>query len=208
MKLAELLLEVPLPSDWDKEVMTPKTSFKKRIDYAVQKAAKMGSGSSRVAFIIPYEGRDTILKVAKNAKGMAQNEYEASMLSDYLLKDMGIIIPMIDYDEEHNQPVWIHTEKSTKVTPTIFKKYFGTDPFNLVQIAKHMTGKKVYVNAEGFEELVENNENVSNFVDFIGNWDVPPDDFGRLANWGAYNGKLVIIDVGLSHGIFKQYYGR
>jgi len=37
-------------------------------------AKRLGGGSSRVAFLIDYQGRKTILKVAKNNKGLAQSQ--------------------------------------------------------------------------------------------------------------------------------------
>ena len=73
MRAKEFTLEAPLPPDWDKEQLNLRQTFKNRIKYAVSKAQRIGSGSSRVAFIIPYEGRNTVLKVAKNLKGLAQN---------------------------------------------------------------------------------------------------------------------------------------
>jgi hypothetical protein len=66
---------VPPPESWDRGVFHK--SFKKQLDYAIERAAKIGTGSSRVVFEIEYEGRPTVLKIAKNAKGLAQNEKEA-----------------------------------------------------------------------------------------------------------------------------------
>lgn len=94
MKIREIISEAPLPDDWDKAVYTPQTSYKKRIDYAVAKAQKLGKGSSRTAFTVTYEGRPTVLKVAHNIKGMAQNEAEAELLSDGYLSGIGIMIPI------------------------------------------------------------------------------------------------------------------
>jgi hypothetical protein len=65
---------VPPPDSWDTGIF--KKSYKKQIDYALERAAKIGTGSSRVVFEIEYEGRPTVLKIAKNAKGLAQNEKE------------------------------------------------------------------------------------------------------------------------------------
>jgi len=208
MKVKELLLEVPLPAEWDKSVYKPTVSFKQRVEYAKQRAAKMGAGSSRIAFEIPYEGRPTILKIAKNTKGMAQNEYEAQVLNDYYVTGLGITIPIIDYDEEHDQPTWIHTEKAEKMTPTIFKKLFnGLTPKELIRLSNHMTGKRRYDEEdEKFQEAYETNETINSFVDLVGNYDIAAGDFGRVANWGVYNNKPVIIDIGGSTDIIKQYY--
>lgn len=62
-----------LPDDWDESKFGHDKVFYKRVQYAKLKAKQIGSGTSRVAFIIPDQGRNTVLKVAKNKKGMAQN---------------------------------------------------------------------------------------------------------------------------------------
>jgi len=207
MKLEELLNEAPLPDTWDKEVYNDRTSFAKRIAYAKDRAAKIGTGSSRVAFEVAYEGRPTILKIAKNVKGMHQNEYEAGMLSDYYLKGLQLTIPMIDYDEQSNQPTWIHTEKAGKVTPTMFKKFFGgMTPDDLVAYAKKSLGRKTYRDTSKFQGISENNEHVSDFIDLIGNYDIAEGDLSRLANWGVFNNSLVIIDIGGSSQIINDLY--
>ena len=214
MKVAELLLEVPLPQSWDKTVYRPQTSFAQRVRYAQQRAAKMGTGSSRVAFEIEYEGRPTILKVARNKKGMAQNEYEAQMLSDWYLKGLQITIPMIDYDEEHDQPTWIHTEKATKMTPSLFKKFFnGLTPQELIELVRYMVGYLGHPlpeeKQEKYQQIAEENEYVNSLIDLIGNYGMAGGadaDFSRLANWGVYNNEPVIVDVGASTDILKKYY--
>jgi len=206
----EYLIEAPLPDDWDKDIYNPNIPFAKRIRYATERAAKVGTGSSRVAFEIPYEGRSTILKIAKNKKGMAQNDYESQMMfNDYYVKQLGITIPGIDYDEKNDPPTWLHMEKAGKVTPTIFKKYFnGLDPSGLVRLTKYMIGR-VRVSPEEeqqYQEIAENNEAISSFIDLMGNYDIEIDDFGRLANWGVYNNHVVIIDIGGSSEVISQYY--
>ena len=44
MKIKEIITEAPLPTDWDAGVYTPAQSYKKRIDYAVAHAGKLGAG--------------------------------------------------------------------------------------------------------------------------------------------------------------------
>ena len=77
MRVRDIISEAPLPPEWDKSVFTPNVAYKKRIDYAVERAHRLGRGSSRTAVEIMYEGRATVLKVAHNIKGMAQNAAEA-----------------------------------------------------------------------------------------------------------------------------------
>lgn len=205
--------EAPLPPDWDKKIYTPQTSYKKRIEYAVARAQKLGKGSSRTAFTVTFEGRPTVLKVAHNAKGMAQNEAEAKLLSDGYLSSLGILIPIIDYDEEHQQPIWIHTEQAQKATQKQLCDIMKCGKLEwLVNAAKFaQTGRgqdhkeditKLYGEdgLEIFHEWVDALQELAQF-------DILLDDFSRAANWGIYAGNPVIIDVGFTQVVGQQHYG-
>ncbi len=219
MKLNKILMEVPLPDDWDKEVYQRgrgqdhrKSSYANMIRYARDRAKRLGGGSSRIAFMIEYEGRPTALKIAKNAKGLAQNDFESQMLEDYYYKDLGLAIPLIDYDEDNDPPVWIHTEMAEKMKPSQFKKFMGgLDEFNLLRFIDYFTGKGTYTKPdsdvlEKWEQLYEDNEYLNALVDICGNYNIPPADFGRVANWGIFKGKPVIIDIGHSSDVMTKYY--
>lgn len=111
----QFLLETPLPDDWDKNIFTKKIPFEKQIEYALERATKIGAGSSRVAFEVEYKGRPTILKIAKNEKGLAQNKDEIDILKKSKTEFFDIMIPMIDYDKENDEPRWIHVEKAEHI---------------------------------------------------------------------------------------------
>lgn len=213
MKIIEILSEAPLPDEWDKQVYTPQTSYKKRIEYAVARAQKLGKGSSRTAFTITFEGRPTVLKVAHNQKGMAQNEAEAEVLSDGYLSGLGILIPIIDYDEEHQQPIWIHTEQAQKASQKQLCDIMKCGKLEwLVNAAKYaQTGRgqdhkddvtKLY-GEEALETFIEWVDALQELAQF----DILLDDFVRPANWGMYAGSPVIIDVGFTQTVGQQYYG-
>ena len=96
----QFLIETPLPDDLYDAVFNPNVPFIKRVRYAKERAKRLGAGSSRVAFLTPYQGRNTVLKVAKNGKGIVQNEEELTLLEDWYLNKLGITIPLIDYDKK------------------------------------------------------------------------------------------------------------
>src|SRR5690625_4465672 len=110
------LLEAPLPEDWDSEIFSDKVPFKTRVEYAKESAQKVGGGSSRIACEIPHEGRRIVLKIAKNSKGMAQNEVEVDMLNNArFLNAEDIVVPEIDHDESSSSPTWIHMEYAPRL---------------------------------------------------------------------------------------------
>lgn len=206
-----LIMEIPLPPDWDQGMYTDKNSFAKQVKYAMQRAAKLGAGLSRVVFTVEYDGRPTALKIAKNAKGLAQNSREA----DYGLYNMypNITTPLIDYDETNEQPRWIHLEKADKLTNQKFKQMTGFD-FNsfshaLLNDEARIKGKRTIYHVDPeVKYAIENSDIFYDVTSLIGNFDILASDLTRLANWGVYNGHPVIIDLGFNSQVAKDYYSR
>lgn len=201
----EALFEAPLPDEWDDALFNERIPFAKRLRYAQERAQKMGAGSSRVVFEIPYEGRSTILKLAKNPKGMAQNEAEVQALGDWYLKNLGITIPMIDYDEKNERPTWIHVEKAQKAKDSDFKRACGGSLRDLMTFACQSAGKKGFFGGDA-NKVDPDSDLAMGMSDYVGSYDVPLGDLGRLANWGIYKGEPVLIDVGLSSDVLQQHY--
>jgi len=212
MKLRNIITEVPLPSDWDSSAYTKHKSFASRVRYATERAKKIGTGSSRIAFEIEYQGRPTVLKIAKNKKGMAQNQYEINTLGDGYVMQMNITIPLIDSDEiDYDNPTWLHTEKAEKMTPNAFRTAMGgMTPDELTTFIQWSNGRSHSppnnMTVEEAQQLLEDNETLYDLMDFIGNFDIVVDDIGRLANWGIYKSNPVLIDVGGSSEVIQKYY--
>lgn len=213
MKLIDILTEAPLPDDWDKSKFTSNTPFAQRVRHAEERAKKLGTGSSRIAFEIEYEGRPTVLKIAKNKKGIAQNDYETQMFSDWFVTGLDITIPMIDHDEENDTPTWLHVEKAEKMKPSQFKQFFdGMGASDMMDCVNYLVGKepsRYHISdekKERYNELYEENEYIISLVDLIGNYDISPGDFNYLANWGVYKNQPVIIDIGASTEVMSSHY--
>jgi hypothetical protein len=216
----EVLDEMPLPADWDPAQYQQGTTFKQRLAYALERAKKLGTGSSRVATTIEYQGRPTVLKIAKNQKGLAQNSVEADILSDGYASQLGILIPIIDYDEQNREPTWVHTEMAQKANEKQLCQLMKCDNLHqLINMAYSIQGRKIYGNYESFanylrqkgkseQDIDTMTEYANTLADLNSNFDVELGDFGRAANWGLYNGKPVIIDVGFNSNVLNQYYKR
>jgi hypothetical protein len=224
MRAKDFITEVPLPPDWDESKYKPGTSFKSRLQYAVDRAKKLGTGSSRVAMIIEYQGRPTVLKVAKNKKGLSQNAFEVDILNDYYAASLDIFIPIIDWDNQNpSEPAWIQTELAQKATEKQLCSLMKCPSLSiLVEMADLIAGNtKRYYQGHSYSNLVEilkskykmseadietMTEYANTLADASRSFDMPLGDFTRKANWGIYKGKPVIIDAGLSEGILKTYY--
>jgi len=229
MKINELTLEnteigeMALPSDWDEEQLGHDKSFAKRVQYAKLRAKQIGTGSSRVAFIIPDNDRDTILKVAKNKKGMAQNAAEVDILTDSFIAKMDIVIPLIDYDKKNPNPTWIQTEKAEKIKSNkqLAKLLGCRDPYDLVMAVRSQLGQQ-YNFESSYSDIIESlkkdnktREEIQRFKkyvdqvsDLVANTTIDPIDFGWSVNWGLYQGRLVIIDLGFTEEVKSLHYNR
>lgn len=221
MKINEILQESPLPDDWDNKKLDASRSFNSRINYALSKAKEIGAGSARVVFSIPYNGRKTALKVAKNAKGLAQNNAEASLLKDGYAQQLGILIPLIDYDDKSQEPVWIQTEEAGQFT----SKQQLVDMLGVIGI-KHLIGLADYIEGDrgqfsistdtfikmhqdaGYSnEKIENAiDNANNIAELKRSYDVVTGDLKRYQNWGIWQGRPVIIDLGLTNDVHSNFY--
>jgi hypothetical protein len=219
-KIAEEIIdEMPLPADWDPQQMRQgATTFKARLAYALERAKKLGTGSSRVATVIDYEGRPTVLKIAKNQKGLAQNSVEADILSDGYASQLGILIPIIDYDEQNREPSWIHTEMATKASDKQLSNIMKCGDLEmLVHAANSIAGKKSFYSYDSVTKYLRehgaSDSDIETFTDYANvladltnSFDVELADMKRAANWGLYKGKPVIVDVGFNSNVMNQYY--
>lgn len=216
----EFLNETPLPDSWDASVYQKNVPFKKQIEYAVARALKLGKGSSRTAVEIEYKGRPTVLKIAHNKKGLLQNKAEAEILSDRFATSLDILIPLIDYDEQNEEPGWIHIEKANKVTEKKLCELLRTPKLiALVTVTQDRltTGNYYKRAAESYLRSVkEFNNNDSEKMDLFyeysdalltlaNSFKLELDDCSDARNWGIYNNKPVIIDAGFTEEVSAYY---
>lgn len=208
MKITDLY-ETPLPSSWDSEIYDERVPFKTRVEYAKERAQRIGRGSSRVVFKIKYKGRDTALKIAMNRKGMAQNFEEAQLLEDWYLRDLKLFIPLIDYDEKGANPTWIHTSYAKPITEAQFKRYVGLTPLALVGYVKQFHGDHFGIPLGDTSHVNPENPIVEAMIDYYGNFNRPNiNDYTNIKNWGLYNRRPIIVDAGLTDQIFDTFYRR
>ena len=206
--------EAALPSFSLKELSTIKT-FKDKVRYCVANLGKpIGNGSSRQVFQIDDE---KILKLAKNNKGIAQNQYEGQ--DDYYKEDM-LIFPKV-YDKADDFS-WIVSEYVLPAKNQDFIHCLGMsfDEFRSIVVALERQHKyaKSYgglvkpISKEELWNYCDNNKFISELNDYIGSYDIGVGDLYCLSTYGlaVRNGKpfIVILDSGLSEYVYDTYYNR
>lgn len=216
--------EMALPTDWDPTMLGHDKTFKSRLEYAKERAERLGGGSSRVAFIIQDNGRNTALKIAKNRKGMAQNEAEVDVLSDGYIGKLDIVIPLIDYDKENPQPTWLQTEVAKKVSRKRLEQmlfcdeleYYGLGYF--MDAVSNILGKRGRFQTsmkqikEDLQDAGYSDDEIDIFMEYatevatlVSSSTVLIDDLYNIDNWGEYNGRPVIIDLGYTEAVKPLY---
>ena len=215
------LNEMPLPVDWEEGALGSGQTFKNRLQYALERAKKLGAGSSRVAFTIEFEGRPTVLKVAKNNKGIAQNAAELEVLNDGYLGRLDIVIPLVDYDKKHPTPLWIQTELAKKVTAKRLAQLLHCTDFYefldcvyaIIQLRARptvpsrleQTKQRLLASGKSEQDVELFGEYVDDVVRLLHDSSLDFADFRNPSNWGEYQGRPVIIDLGFNESV-KQLY--
>lgn len=202
-------LEEEYPPTWNIDEFKKLNSFNKRVQYCERNLQRISSGSSRIVYKID----DTkVLKLAKNKRGLAQNEVEIEYSEDYMWD--GIVAKIFDYDQNN---LWVEMELARKVSPKKFHEIVGF-PFEQYcqAILYHEDEQKPQSRnrikrskPEMYHEMWDN-EFMYSIFDIIGSYDFPAGDLCKLNSYGLVNRNgqddIVLIDYGLTNDVYDSYY--
>lgn len=207
--LIESLMGEEYPSEFDLAHFKALNNFSARARYCNEKLKRISSGSARIVYMID----DTkVLKLAKNKKGLAQNEIEISH-SQY--NDISHVLARVFAYDQNN--LWSEMELARKVTPNIFKSVTGFS-FQDYCTAIHNYGIDVHSTRnirkmdidKNIVAAMWENEFTYGIFDYIGNYTIPVGDLQRLSSYGLVkrNGQdtIVLIDYGLDNDVYNEYY--
>lgn len=200
------------PPSFDKNVFYGLKSFAQRVKYCTQHLPKIAAGSGRVVFQIDEK---TVLKLAKNPKGIAQNLQEAQLGTDNYFSD--IVAQVYKYDQNDQ---WLEVERATKVTPTKFKALVGFDIETVSRYLKKREednaprGKSFHMSSYEFDPVVleqlHNNDFIKGIVELMHAFNIMSGDLTRLSSYGEVNRDghptIVLVDYGLSDEVYQDHY--
>ena len=189
------------PQDFNFQYFISLKSFQARLSYCKEHLEYITSGSSRSVFKINDKWA---IKVAKNFKGLAQNEEEYELSNDYVAQSLDILAPVGESDDIMYR--WITMRYAKKCLTKDFGKITGVS-FNDLCKALTKQFSKYKVDLEINEDIYEN-EFYSSLVDLIANFPLPYNEFTRLSTFGIIDNKVYIIDFGCSEDVFEKYYKR
>lgn len=185
-------------------------SFNARFKYCTQHLGRhIGKGSSRATFQIDDE---KVLKLAWNEKGVAQNVEEERAYGDD-------IFPIV-YESDVND-LWIVSEFVLPAEAQDFRKCFNMTFNDFISFIyacgayrfNRPNFKYWAMPYEKWVELLETNEDLCEFDEYIGNYGyIVVGDMTRMCNYGLTqrNGEphIVLLDSGLTEDVWNDYYKR
>jgi hypothetical protein len=197
--------DVNYPMNFNIKQFKNLSSFAARIRYAQSLLTKIGAGSARVVYAVDDK---TVLKLAKNKKGLAQNYVEG----DWGLHNMyaGILPDLIDKDEDD---LWLIIEKAEKIKPSEVEQLEGVK----FKDYQYVVGKEItersgrqypYATSIDDYDAVRDNDFVNEVVEMAINFGFPVGDLTRISSLGKIDGRVVITDAGLTEDVMKEHYGH
>lgn len=193
--------ELPPDSDDLKTVLSnieKLETYNARKNYAERNLKHLSSGSSRIVYLTPGK---TIVKLAKNDKGIAQNKAEANpkMKSKYLNEIIGCA----------KNYSWCETYYLDKITEKEFEEMTGlkfNDFGDSIRYGlRNVSGNTDKEKPENFDE-VSKSDIYKELKDIGEKFKLLPGDMARISSWGTKDGRPILIDAGLTRDIFDEFY--
>ena len=212
-QLRKLVEDISYPSQFNLEYFRNIKTFNDRVKYCNMYLQRIASGSSRIVYKIDD---NTALKIAKNTKGIAQNNAE----NDWYLQSCELFSHIINSDDKNT---WIEVELAKKAKPSDFKRLTGysfdviCDWIDYCHSAYSRYGLKNFKYKELFDsdEFVDNMEYTIFYElnDYLGNYQLEAiGDLKRISSWGIVNKdgeeRLVLVDYGLNDSVNDEFYSR
>jgi hypothetical protein len=202
-----MMIDEEYPSTFDMDHFKTLTKFAERVRYCEEHLKRISSGSSRIVYMID---NTKVLKLAKNKKGIAQNEVEIQWGQDSYFGS--ILAHTFMY---HPNDLWVEMELARKVSKKDFTRLTDCtiEEMNYyIRNIKEINNRRrpIFHIAPEVEDRLRENEFVSSIIEFMENIDAPAGDFGKLNSYGIVQrggqDDIVLIDFGLTNDVYQTYY--
>jgi hypothetical protein len=200
-------LEEDYPEMFKMDEFKTLTTFKERIRYCEAFLERIAAGSSRIVYKVDDK---MVLKLAKNKKGLAQNEVEADTS-----ESLGVLVAKVyNFDENY---LWVEMEQARKMSKGDFKRITG---FSFEDYSKAIHNYSIdTVNPRGSrvpgpsEEVLEamwEDETINGMLQYMPDYDVPAGDLMRTSTYGVVDREwgedVVLIDYGFNLNVHQNHY--
>lgn len=208
-KIIRESIEEAYPESFNMETFKSLGSHAGRNRYAAEHLEKIGTGSSRIVYKIDNE---KVLKLAKNDKGVAQNETEIQWGNYSYFGD--ILANIFDYDD---RDLWVEMELARKINKYEFKRLTNFDINDVSMYFRNWEyesrGKRgVFGMDPELKAKMDADEFLSSVKEFSQAADIEIGDFGAATSYGVVRrnneDRLVIIDYGLTKDVYSTHYTK
>lgn len=195
--------ELPPNSDDLKTVLSnleKLETYSARKKYAESNLKHLSSGSSRITYLTD---KKTVIKLAKNDRGIAQNEAEvkaSTMCSSKFLNQT------LDNAKNHS---WIEVPFLDKITEKDFRDMVGIDFEDFGEAIRYslreVSGNTDKEKPSSYDKSIKSN--LFKELNMIGKkLDLMPGDLARISSFGKKDGYPVLADAGLTKKVFEDFY--
>lgn len=203
LELAEEVIDEAYPEVFDRRAFHDLRNFTQRIKYCREHLTYLAQGSSRIVFAIDDE---KVLKLAKNAKGIVQNEGEG--MQD-MQRDYGDLVAKIF--DSHPLDLWIEMEKAVKISVSKFKQITGIAFNDMGVYLSDLLNNNYHRSLDSQKKIfMDDNEFMQEVTQLVGNYELLPGDIAKIDSWGVVkrDGRelAVLVDFGISKSAFQTHY--
>ncbi len=172
-------------------------TYNARKEYAEDHLEHLSSGSSRLVYLTDD---NTVVKLAKNDKGVEQNKVESRPMNSRFINKIISKSPNC---------IWIETQYLKKITVDEFKKMAGVDFSNFCDIILYMLKDVADIEAtkpKTFDEF-KDCEILQEMKRLGEKYKLMPGDMVRISSWGkTKDDQLVLMDAGLNRHLYDSLY--
>ena len=187
------------------ETLKSLPSFNQRLTYCKENLGpNIGQGSSRIVFQLTDE---ICLKLAKNAKGIAQNELEFRNSDDYFIDNL---FPKVFDESDSENYLFLVSEyvlPAKKSDFNIVENISFNDFENILTLLR--LGRRL---TQEENNIYDESDLVRSIYDYAMNYDVPIVELTRIQNYGLVyrdnQATIVLLDSGFNDDIYRQHYSR
>lgn len=190
---------------FDLKTLSTLKPFSKRIRYCNTRLKRISSGSSRVVY--EFDSKK-VLKLARNKKGVAQNNVEAEGLGFLSGNDTIPTVYKVDSDD-----LWILVEKARKMRMADFKRILGysfkdfTDCVDVMFSTGRGNNERRRELEKEFPDIFED-EFFNEILGIGADLDLVSGDLIRPSSYGVIGNRVVLLDYGCTTCVYNDYYVR
>lgn len=184
-------------------------SFKKREQYCNQHLKRISSGSGRICYTL---NSNMVLKLAKNNKGISQNDTE----NDWgIQRGHALVVTNVHEADEQNN-LWLVSEFAKNISESRFEQLTG---FNFGKVCNfleledtHHKYKNKTILSKDEIDTMWNTEFTYELIGLITDYNILSGDLSRINSWGEVNrngvAMAVVRDYGLNNDTYSNYYSK